>query len=301
MQSSQDAFLAARDFLLAHRTDYATAVRDFRWPALTHFNWALDYFDPMAQRNAAPGARRGRRGRRAQRAELRRARGALESRRQLAARARRAARRPHAAHARQRGPAVGDDARGDEARRGGDSGDDAALARRPARPRRARRRDARGGGRRRTRRSSRTRSRRLHPHRRRRRGRRLAALRGGGCAPRRASRPTARRARAIRCCSTSPRARPRSRSSCCTRTQSYPVGHLSTMYWIGLRPATSISTSPRRAGPSTPGAASSRRGTPGATVFVYNYARFDARALLRRARSRTASPRSARRRRCGAC
>src|SRR5277367_5403700 len=40
-----DGFKTARDFLLAHRTDYATAVRDFRWPAPTHFNWALDWFD----------------------------------------------------------------------------------------------------------------------------------------------------------------------------------------------------------------------------------------------------------------
>lgn len=46
-------FLAARDFLLAHRTDYATAARDFRWPQLTHFNWALDYFDEMASGNSA--------------------------------------------------------------------------------------------------------------------------------------------------------------------------------------------------------------------------------------------------------
>jgi acetyl-CoA synthetase len=46
-------FLAARDFLLAHRTDYATAVRDFRWPQLSEFNWALDYFDAMAEGNAA--------------------------------------------------------------------------------------------------------------------------------------------------------------------------------------------------------------------------------------------------------
>ena len=45
-------FLAARDFLLAHRTDYATAVRDFRWPQLSVFNWALDYFDAMAAGNA---------------------------------------------------------------------------------------------------------------------------------------------------------------------------------------------------------------------------------------------------------
>ncbi|TFF02480.1 AMP-dependent synthetase [Pseudomonas sp. BCA14] len=46
-------FLAARDFLLAHRTDYATAVRDFRWPQLDAFNWALDYFDAMAEGNPA--------------------------------------------------------------------------------------------------------------------------------------------------------------------------------------------------------------------------------------------------------
>ncbi|TFY84967.1 AMP-dependent synthetase [Pseudomonas nabeulensis] len=46
-------FLAARDFLLAHRTDYATAARDFRWPQLDVFNWALDYFDVMAEGNSA--------------------------------------------------------------------------------------------------------------------------------------------------------------------------------------------------------------------------------------------------------
>jgi acetyl-CoA synthetase len=39
------AFKAARDFLLAHRTDYETAYRDFRWPDLEKFNWALDWFD----------------------------------------------------------------------------------------------------------------------------------------------------------------------------------------------------------------------------------------------------------------
>ena len=48
-----EAFTRARDFLLAHRSDYATAYRDFRWPRLTRFNWALDYFDPMARGNQA--------------------------------------------------------------------------------------------------------------------------------------------------------------------------------------------------------------------------------------------------------
>ncbi|PFG72412.1 acetyl-CoA synthetase [Pseudomonas poae] len=47
------SFLAARDFLLAHRTNYATAARDFRWPQLSEFNWALDYFDAIAEGNAA--------------------------------------------------------------------------------------------------------------------------------------------------------------------------------------------------------------------------------------------------------
>jgi acetyl-CoA synthetase len=48
------AFLAARDFLFQHREDYATAYRDFRWPQLGEFNWALDYFDAFAAGNDAP-------------------------------------------------------------------------------------------------------------------------------------------------------------------------------------------------------------------------------------------------------
>ncbi len=45
------AFLAAREFLLTHREDYETAYRDFRWPQLNKFNWALDYFDTLARDN----------------------------------------------------------------------------------------------------------------------------------------------------------------------------------------------------------------------------------------------------------
>ena len=44
-------FLKARDFLFAYRTDYDAAYRGFRWPVLDRFNWALDYFDPMARGN----------------------------------------------------------------------------------------------------------------------------------------------------------------------------------------------------------------------------------------------------------
>ena len=43
---------SSRDFLLRHRTDYATAVREFRWPELRHFNWALDHFDRLAEEQA---------------------------------------------------------------------------------------------------------------------------------------------------------------------------------------------------------------------------------------------------------
>ncbi|MFL6056301.1 MAG: AMP-binding protein [Actinoallomurus sp.] len=38
-------FRAARDFLLANAEDYETAYRDFRWPDVVGFNWALDWFD----------------------------------------------------------------------------------------------------------------------------------------------------------------------------------------------------------------------------------------------------------------
>ena len=48
------AFLEARDFLLARRSDPVGAARDFRWPSLQTFNWALDHFDWMARDNDAP-------------------------------------------------------------------------------------------------------------------------------------------------------------------------------------------------------------------------------------------------------
>ena len=46
-------FIAARDLLLRHRTDYDAAVRAFRWPRLERFNWALDFFDQLPAE--APG------------------------------------------------------------------------------------------------------------------------------------------------------------------------------------------------------------------------------------------------------
>ncbi len=44
---------SARDFLLEHRTDYAGAYQGFTWPQLDRFNWALDWFDEVAKRRDA--------------------------------------------------------------------------------------------------------------------------------------------------------------------------------------------------------------------------------------------------------
>jgi acetyl-CoA synthetase len=45
---SDAAFRAARDLLLRHRTDYDAARAEFDWPELDEFNWALDWFDVIA-------------------------------------------------------------------------------------------------------------------------------------------------------------------------------------------------------------------------------------------------------------
>src|SRR6516162_4672760 len=43
-----DTFREARDFLVANRTTYDVAYRDFKWPTFERFNWALDWFDAIA-------------------------------------------------------------------------------------------------------------------------------------------------------------------------------------------------------------------------------------------------------------
>jgi acetyl-CoA synthetase len=45
-------FQQARAFLLKHRSDYDAAVKGFRWPDPAPFNWALDWFDAELARNA---------------------------------------------------------------------------------------------------------------------------------------------------------------------------------------------------------------------------------------------------------
>jgi acetyl-CoA synthetase len=52
--SDASEFLKARDFLIGRRTDYDFAYRHFEWPTLAEFNWALDYFDAMAAGNTKP-------------------------------------------------------------------------------------------------------------------------------------------------------------------------------------------------------------------------------------------------------
>jgi acetyl-CoA synthetase len=51
MTTATDLFRRARDFLLEHREDYDTAYQGFSWPRPERFNWALDWFDVIAAGN----------------------------------------------------------------------------------------------------------------------------------------------------------------------------------------------------------------------------------------------------------
>lgn len=46
-----DAFRKARDFLVSCATDYDHAYAGFRWPVFDTFNWAVDWFDAIAVNN----------------------------------------------------------------------------------------------------------------------------------------------------------------------------------------------------------------------------------------------------------
>ena len=50
-------FIEARDRLLRERDDLDGAWREFAWPQFGEFNWARDYFDVIAQQNAKPALR----------------------------------------------------------------------------------------------------------------------------------------------------------------------------------------------------------------------------------------------------
>ncbi|MGW7072406.1 AMP-binding protein [Streptomyces sp. NPDC054855] len=49
--SGTEQFRTARDFLLRHREDYEAAYEGFAWPRPERFNWALDWFDVIARDN----------------------------------------------------------------------------------------------------------------------------------------------------------------------------------------------------------------------------------------------------------
>nr|WP_084269212.1 AMP-binding protein [Mycobacterium avium] len=50
--TGREAYRAARDILVRHRDDYDAAVAAFHWPDIgNRFNWVLDWFDPVAAGN----------------------------------------------------------------------------------------------------------------------------------------------------------------------------------------------------------------------------------------------------------
>lgn len=55
--SGSRLFIEARDLLLHSREDLARAQREFRWPALGEFNWVRDYFDAIAAGNETAALR----------------------------------------------------------------------------------------------------------------------------------------------------------------------------------------------------------------------------------------------------
>jgi acetyl-CoA synthetase len=55
MTAATEAYRASRDQLLALRTDHERAVAEFRWPDLgDRFNWAVDWFDEIARDDQRP-------------------------------------------------------------------------------------------------------------------------------------------------------------------------------------------------------------------------------------------------------
>jgi acetyl-CoA synthetase len=52
-----DRLTAARDLLLHLRDDLGAASREFQWPRFEEFNWARDYFDVIARDNESPALR----------------------------------------------------------------------------------------------------------------------------------------------------------------------------------------------------------------------------------------------------
>ncbi len=253
-------FRATRDFLLRHREDYDAAYRGFSWPRFAHFNWAEDWFDALAAGNGATALH-------LVEEDGRETRVSFDA---MAARSRRVA-----TWLRDQGVRAGDRMivmLGNQpelwetalaaiaAARRRHPRHPAARPRRPAGPRRARPGPARRRPRRRQR-QVRRRPRRLHPHRRR-RGAGPGAPTRRRTAPTTGSSPTDPPAPTTRSCSTSPPGPPPAPNSWSTPTPRTPSATWPPCTGPASGPETSTSTSPRPAGPSTPGRTSSRPGTP---------------------------------------
>ncbi|TAN24887.1 MAG: AMP-dependent synthetase [Actinomycetota bacterium] len=54
-ESPTKTFQTARDLLFSYGTDYDKAKQAFSWPHFEEFNWALDWFDVIAKDNDKPG------------------------------------------------------------------------------------------------------------------------------------------------------------------------------------------------------------------------------------------------------
>jgi acetyl-CoA synthetase len=52
-----DAFIELRDRLLREGLSHSQALQSFHWPPISHFNWARDYFDRIAAGNDRPALR----------------------------------------------------------------------------------------------------------------------------------------------------------------------------------------------------------------------------------------------------
>ena len=281
MTSSTDAFRAARDLLLAHREDYDTARRSFDWPSTRRVQLGARLVRRDRGRAPGPsGAADPVRRRVGHLVDVRVAVGAVVAGGRLAARARGAAGRPGAADARQRGAAVGGHPGHDEARGGDHPGVHAAAAGRPGGPgvpragpachhrcgsacRSSPRCRATGPGSWSTGRADG-----WHSY--------SAAF---ACAGRSSSPEGVTRAGdpLLLYFTSGTTALPK----LVAHTQvSYPVGHLSTMYWVGIQPGDV------HLNLSSPGWAKhawSNVYAPwnaGATVLVLNYQRFSAASLL---------------------
>ena len=279
VSEATEVFRAARDQLLGWYGDHEAAVAGFRYPELTGpFNWVSDWFDEIADGNDRRGLVVVEEDGSQHVAHVRRAARAVAGRVGVAGPPGRPEGRLGHRDARQPGRAVGVDAGDHAARRRGDADDDGGRPGRARRPDRARRRPARDRrlpGRRQVRR----RTRRLHADLRR-PGRGLALLR---------RRVRRRRRPRVEHAGTTPEDRlllyftsgTTSRPKLVEHTQvSYPVGHLSTMFWLGVRPG-DVHLNISSAGWAkhawscffAPWIAE-------ATIVVLNYGRFDPQTLL---------------------